>query len=106
MKKTNTKPVIYNFNECNTIFDVYAVVPFVKFENSKDFTNLERDTIMYYIANITSDCITDNVKTGNNGGTKIFINEFDTLDEIIRFMSDKKKPNVFKRFWNWITRKK
>ena len=102
MKKTNTKPIIYNFNECDTIFDVYAVVPFSKFENSKDFTNLERDTIVHYIANIANDCITNSV----NCGTKIFINEFNTFDEMIRFMSNKKKPNIFKRFWNWITRKK
>ena len=104
MKKTNTKPVIYNFNYCNNVFEAYAVVPITKFKNSKDFTDLERDTIIYYI---TGDSITDNVNTGNNSETKIFINEkLFTLDEMIRFMSDKKKPNIFKRFWNWITRKK
>lgn len=102
MKKTNTKPIIYNFNYCNNVFEAYAVVPVTKFKNSKDFTDLERDTIIYYIANITSDCITNSV----NCGTKIFINEFNTLDETIRFVSDKKKPNIFKRFWNWITKKK
>lgn len=104
MKKTNTKPIIYNFNYCNNIFEAYVVVPLTKFKNSKDFTDLERDTIVYYIA---GDSITDNVNPGNNGETKIFINEFDTLDEIIKFMSgNKKKSNIFKRFWNWITRKK
>lgn len=104
MKKTNTKPIIYNFNYCNNVFEAYAVVPVTKFKNSKDFTDLERDTIIYYIA---GDSITDNVNSGNNGKTKIFINEFDTLDEIIKFMSgNKKKSNIFKRFWNWIMRKK
>lgn len=104
MKKTNTKPIIYNFNYCNNVFEAYAVVPVTKFKNSKDFTDLERDTIIYYIA---GDSITDNVNTGNNSETKIFINEkLFTLDEMIRFISDKKKPNVFKRFWNWIVRKK
>ena len=104
MKKTNTKPIIYNFNCCNNVFEAYAVVPVTKFKNSKDFTDLERDTIVYYIA---GDSITDNVNPGNNGKTKIFINEFDTLDEIIKFMSgNKKKSNIFKRFWNWIMRKK
>ena len=104
MKKTNTKPIIYNFNYCNNVFEAYAVVPITKFKNSKDFTNLERDTIIYYIA---GDSITDNVNPRNNGETKIFINKFDTLDEIIKFMSyNKKKSNIFKRFWNWIMRKK
>ena len=104
MKKTNTKPIIYNFNYCNNVFEAYAVVPVTKFKNSKDFTDLERDTIVYYIA---GDSITDNVNPRNNGETKIFINEFGTLDEIIKFMSgNKKKSNIFKRFWNWITRKK
>lgn len=104
MKKTNTKPIIYNFNYCNNVFEAYAVVPVTKFKNSKDFTDLERDTIIYYIA---GDSITDNVNTGNNSETKIFINEkLFTLDEMIRFISDKKKPNIFKRFWNWIVRKK
>ena len=41
MKKTNTKPIIYNFNYCNNVFEAYAVVPVTKFKNSKDFTDLD-----------------------------------------------------------------
>ena len=104
----NIKPTyIVDITSCQTANDVICEFAYAKVEAGLPITMLEYKVSMKsYI---------DNYKTAEE-----MINEcFDTAVNMVATITDKlcgvytkpnnteiKKPNVFKRFWNWLTNKK
>ena len=104
----NIKPTyIVDITSCQTANDVICEFAYAKVEAGLPITMLEYKVSMKsYI---------DNYKTAEE-----MINEcFDTAVNKVATITDKlcgvytkpnnteiKKPNVFKRFWNWLTKKK
>ena len=104
----NIKPTyIVDITSCQTANDVICEFAYAKVEAGLPITMLEYKVSM-------KSCI-DNYKT-----TEEMIHEcFDTAVNKVATIADKlcgiytkpnntevKKPNVFKRFWNWLTNKK
>ena len=104
----NIKPTyIVDITSCQTANDVICEFAYAKVETGLPITMLEYKVSM-------KSCI-DNYKTAEE-----MIHEcFDTAVSKVATIADKlcgiytkqnntevKKPNVFKRFWNWLTNKK
>lgn len=112
MKKTNNTPLYtVNIAEAETVFDIYAKFAVAKVKAGIPLTQKEMDAYMvvateycaeYFLTLLFEDCNCDYIKINKDFGiacVKCVQIELDKPTPV-------KKPNVFKRFWNWITRKK
>lgn len=117
MTKKSTKNVI-TVNLTNVHTPEEVIVEFVKAKLAAS-DNLTKSEINIYndtIVNETVDELINQMFTDNNAilyadgklhklSMKEFIVENDNKLEISKDGVKVKKPNIFKRFWNWITRK-
>lgn len=74
---------------CNTPEEIYASFGFAKQRAGLPMTNREFSAIIWILLD-TRQAIQDFVST---------------ISDCMLCTVEEKKPNVFKRFWNWITRK-
>lgn len=97
MNKKTTKKTSQTFEVnlvwCTTPSDIYAAFGLAKQQAGLPMTNTEFSTIVFKIID---------AKTL----MKELICSVCELFQPIEFKYEQKKPNIFKRFWNWITRKK
>lgn len=95
-KKVEVKPVItVDITDCTTIEDLVAAMANAKIEAGVSVSRIEVETLIQAaideaVEEVLSDLFDD-------FECPVIIEEQDIEPE--------KKPNVFKRFWNWITRK-
>lgn len=100
-KKTKTNPnkgLIFNFTKCVSATDPYQIVAITKFKNLKDWE------CMVICTKLTADYFTKLADYIDGEYVDQELNNINT-----KFTNTAKvttKPNVFKRFWNWIKRKK
>lgn len=97
---------IVDITNCNTDIDVIMAVVDAKVNAGVVITPRELDIVISY----TTDCAVDfckkldeAVKTAGVIANNIAEN---ITNKLIERNEPKKKPNLLKRFWNWITRKK
>jgi len=85
-----------DLTKCETPNDIYIAFGFAKQEAGLPMSNTEFAAILTETSNI------------REWGTQLAKNFFETLEMIDAkdWCQSTKKPNIFKRFWNWITRKK
>lgn len=81
---------------CRTPNDIYAEFGFAKQKAGLAMSNLEFSVILIEASGV------------KEWGSQLVKNFFETLEMIDAkdWCQSTKKPNIFKRFWNWITRKK
>lgn len=103
MKKTNTKKtdnvLVIDLTKCNSITDGYRAIAISKF-------NAMRPTEMAIIRDCTITEYFNNIANMFNGYLADMNADKDCKEFCTKCSKCTKKPNVFKRFWNWITRKK
>lgn len=122
MKKINkvTKPVYtVDISSAETVYDVLTAFALVKFDNNVELTPREMDLVM--IATLASSAVTlAKIYFNVNPKSEALLIYRDlnvasmrkpTEGEVGYVLNSikpkaEKKPNIFKRFWNWITRKK
>ncbi len=117
MTKKSTKNVItVNLTNVHTPEDVIVEFVKAKLAASDNLTNSEINIYNDSIVNETVGEMINQLFTDNNAvlyangklhklSMKEFIVENDNKLEISKDGVKVKKPNIFKRFWNWITRK-
>lgn len=94
-KKNNKKPVfVISINDTDTVEDILATVAYAKAKNGVALDKAEFNTLVKTIA----ECIFD-----------IFDSVLESTIAMLEAECEppvkEKKPNIFKRFWNWLTRK-
>jgi len=111
-KKKFVPKFIVDFTLCDTITDVYYAMGvakmFVDIELTETEINAILDTCKTDALYITSELVDSEILIKNSKGFFVEPKIRETVvlkaDEEVKIV--KKKPNIFKRFWNWITRKK
>lgn len=111
MKNKNTKKLkfkyILDITTCETYEDIVVCNILNKYASGKKLTKNE----VAIIVNWTTASIIDNVVTKMFGEANVLIRNHNT-GCISRYIAHKvakapieKKPNIFKRIWNWVTGK-
>lgn len=112
---------IVDLTDCEDWFDVRASFIEAKYEYDKNLLTVEDWDFLFSLNTaVELEAFVDSVLS--HGGTFVCSRDTDTNEHIIRYIGcstmravipvrvtenkPTKKPNVFKRFWNWITRKK
>lgn len=102
MKKTNkttVNTIVVDFTDCTSPTDGYKKIAIAKFDNMR---NVEKAIIKTAIVSQWFDeCVRE-----INGAFADALVTGAFADVEGGSEKNEKKPNVFKRFWNWITRKK
>lgn len=98
------KPLyVIDITECESVEDIIYTTILTKINSDVEITDEELTTVV--------SILWDNVIDRMFNGASILYMHNDGLIEriynnrVIVVKNTKKKPNVFKRFWNWITRK-
>lgn len=105
MKKVKYTYIV-DITNCNTEIEVIMAIIDAKVGAGIAITPMELDTVISY----TTECSVDFYKKFDEAimtvseiaddiATKI-------TDKMVKHTESKKKPNLLKRFWNWMTRKK
>lgn len=103
-KKTTKKynPLyIVDFTNVTNEFDVKKAVATAKFEAGLGLSSVERDVLIDSVVDTVLDTIEED-SIALEVGDVVTIEDADTI-RIKPYVE--KKPNIFKRFWNWLTRK-
>lgn len=104
MKKTDrSKKIVIDLTKITQITDPYKCVVLAKFNTMSDVEmNIIRDyAVSAYFAQVVDEinsAMADHMADLENNKIRLG----DPCEKCIC----KKKPNIFKRFWNWVTRKK
>lgn len=94
-KKNNKKPVfVISINDTDTVEDILATVAYAKAKNGVALDKAEFNTLVKTIA----ECIFDIFDS-------VLESTITMLEAECETPVKEKKPNIFKRFWNWLTRK-
>lgn len=95
VKKNNKKPVfVISINDTDTVEDILATVAYAKAKNGVALDKAEFNTLVKTIA----ECIFDIFDS-------VLESTITMLEAECEAPVKEKKPNIFKRFWNWLTRK-
>ena len=98
------KPLyVIDITECESVEDIIYTTILTKINNDVEITDEELTTV----ASILLDNIIDRMF---NGASILYMHNDGLIERIYNdrvtvVKKTKKKPSVFKRFWNWITRK-
>lgn len=111
MKKTETKKTkkavkpqfIVNLTDVENPIGLYAAFGLAKQSANLPITNAELDAIIAVTTNIAMKLMADSI-VENSKSIEITGDEKLVFDVNGKYTI--KKPNIFRRFWNWITRKK
>ena len=101
-KKTVSPKFIVDLTKAESATDVYAQFALAKQEAGLPLSNEEFNAIML-IAGIVA--VEDLGEAINNVSKSIEIKNGEKLVFDAKGHFTVKKPNIFRRFWNWITRK-
>lgn len=111
MKKTETKKTkkavkpqfIVDLTNVENPTELYAAFGLAKQSANLPITNAELDAIIGVTTNIAMKLMADSI-VENSRAIEITGDEKLVFDVNGKYTV--KKPNIFRRFWNWITRKK
>ena len=102
-KKTVSPKFIVDLTKAETATDVYAQFALAKQEAGLPISNEELNAIMLIAGVMAVDALGEVISKASKE-IKIENGEKLVFDSKGHFII--KKPNIFRRFWNWITRKK
>lgn len=100
--KKNMNTIKVNLTNCTAPFDVTAAFVDAKVDNKIPIEEWELKT---YCEQNYNAGFRDGIDSITDALSAIFIIDKEHISNIVDELKPK-KPNIFKRFWNWITRKK
>ena len=118
INKTKIKPAYtVNLTNIGSARDVYAQFGAAKLKAGLPVTNVEMSCMFEILTDATIAAVIDVLFNMTNGLvledgklTKVQLKSYEIGDDEMIVVKDGnvkiKKKNIFKRFWNWITRKK
>ena len=103
-KKTVKPAFTVDMTGCETVDDLIIAIADAKLDAGLCISKKEFETILGAILEDTIEDVIDELFDGHNA---LIINEDGEVEALdaFKFEVKEKKPNVFKRFWNWLTRK-
>lgn len=106
-KKTKEPKFIVNLTDTEESIDTYAEFAFAKQRAGLPLTDAQLNAVIALTVNTVKDYIISQIASNIvNNGKSIEINDGEKLIFDSKGNVEVKKPNIFKRFWNWITKKK
>ena len=90
MKKFKPSYIV-DITKCEDALDMIVAIAYAKVDANVAITRDELDAV-----------IKDYIETTADKFSEMIIN---TLNKCAEKKEPKKKPNIFKRFWNWMTKK-
>ena len=104
MKKNDkSKKIVIDLTKITQVTDPYKCVALAKFNTMSD---VERNIIRDYAVNAYFAQVADEINSAMADYMADLENNKIQLEDPCEECICKKKPNIFKRFWNWVTRKK
>lgn len=104
MKKNDrSKKIIIDLTKITQVTDPYKCVALAKFNTMSD---VEMNIIRDYAVNAYFAQVADEINSAMADYMADLENNKIQLENSCEKCICKKKPNIFKRFWNWVTRKK
>lgn len=97
MKKFKPSYII-DITKCEDTLDMIVAIVYAKVDANVAITRDELDAMMFLTAYNLKNYIDE---TADKYSEMII----DTLNKCVENKEPKKKPNIFKRFWNWMTKK-
>lgn len=104
MKKNDkSKKIVIDLTKIIQVTDPYKCVALAKFNTMSD---VEMNIIRDYAVNAYFAQVADEINSAMADYMADLENNKIRLEDPCEECICKKKPNIFKRFWNWVTRKK
>lgn len=97
MKKFKPSYIV-DITKCEDALDMIVAIAYAKVDANVAITRDELDTVI--ILNTYN--LKDYIEETADKFSEMIIN---TLNKCVEKKEPKKKPNIFKRFWNWMTKK-
>lgn len=97
MKKFKPSYII-DITKCEDALDMIVAIAYAKVDANVAITRDELDAVIILSAYDLKDYVNEMA----DKYSEMIIN---TLNKCVEKKEPKKKPNIFKRFWNWMTKK-
>ena len=97
MKKFKPSYII-DITKCEDTLDMIVAIVYAKVDANVAITRDELDAMMF----LTAYNLKNYIDEVADKYSEMII---DTLNKCVEKKEPKKKPNIFKRFWNWMTKK-
>lgn len=97
MKKFKPSYII-DITKCEDTLDMIVAIVYAKVDANVAITRDELDAMML----LTAYNLKNYIEETADKFSEMIIN---TLNKCVENKEPKKKPNIFKRFWNWMTKK-
>ena len=97
MKKFKPSYII-DITKCEDTLDMIVAIVYAKVDANVAITRDELDAMMF----LTAYNLKNYIDEVADKYSEMII---DTLNKCVENKEPKKKPNIFKRFWNWMTKK-
>lgn len=97
MKKFKPSYIV-DITKCEDTLDMIVAIAYAKIDANVAITRDELDAVII----LNAHDLKDYIETTADKFSEMIIN---TLNKCVEKKEPKKKPNIFKRFWNWMTKK-
>lgn len=97
MKKFKPSYIV-DITKCEDTLDMIVAIAYAKTDANVAITRDELDAVII----LNAYDLKDYTETTADKFSEMIIN---TLNKCVENKESKKKPNIFKRFWNWMTKK-
>lgn len=97
MKKFKPSYIV-DITKCEDTLDMIVAIVYAKVDANVAITRDELDAMMF----LTAYNLKNYIDEAADKYSEMIIN---TLNKCVENKEPKKKPNIFKRFWNWMTKK-
>lgn len=97
MKKFKPSYIV-DITKCEDTLDMIVAIAYAKTDANVAITRDELDAVII----LNAYDLKDYIETTADKFSEMIIN---TLNKCVENKESKKKPNIFKRFWNWMTKK-
>ena len=97
MKKFKPSYIV-DITKCEDTLDMIVAIAYAKIDANVAITRDELDAVII----LNAYDFKDYIETTADKFSEMIIN---TLNKCVEKKEPKKKPNIFKRFWNWMTKK-
>ncbi len=97
MKKFKPSYIV-DITKCEDTLDMIVAIAYAKIDANVAITRDELDAVII----LNAYDLKDYIEATADKFSEMIIN---TLNKCVEKKEPKKKPNIFKRFWNWMTKK-
>lgn len=97
MKKFKPSYIV-DMTKCEDTLDMIVAIAYAKIDANVAITRDELDAVII----LNAYDLKDYIEATADKFSEMIIN---TLNKCVEKKEPKKKPNIFKRFWNWMTKK-